>query len=90
MAPKNKDKEKNLIEVEEIALEWEEDVDVAIEEAINKVTRTEKTKRSLKEVIVSITAEQPTTTTPTLVTAKTTPTKSLISSRKASNKRKAA
>lgn len=42
MAPKNKGKENILIEVEETALEWKEDVDVAIEKAISRVTRTEK------------------------------------------------
>lgn len=90
MASKSKGKEKTLIEEEEIALEWEEDVDVAIDEAIYKVTGTKKAKRSLREVIASITTEQPATTTPTPATTKITPTKYPASTPKASNKRKRA
>lgn len=54
-----------MIEEEIIESEWEEDVDVAIEKAIRRATRTGEVKRSLREIIASITAEQSTTRTPT-------------------------
>lgn len=77
-----------MIEEEETESEWEEDVDAVIEEAINKITRIEKAKRNLREVIASITAEQPATTTPTPAIVKTIPSKSFVSTPRASNKRK--
>ena len=89
VTPKSKGKKKILIEEEETELKWEEDIDAAIEEAINKATRLEEAKRSLREIITSITAEQPATTS-TLAAARTTPIKSHASIPMASSKRKKA
>ena len=78
VTPKSKGKKKILIEEEETELKWEEDIDAAIEEAINKATRLEEAKRSLREIIANITVEQPTTTTLTPTIGKETPTKSQL------------
>lgn len=78
MTPKSKGKEKILIN-EEMDSEWEEDVDAAIEEVINRATRTAEAKRSLREIIASITAKQLATTIPPPAIAKKTPSKSLVS-----------
>ena len=56
MTPKSKGKEKILIN-EVMDSEWEENIDAAIEEVINRATRTAKAKRSLREIIASITAK---------------------------------
>lgn len=63
------------------------DVDVAIKEAINRATRTEKAKKSLREIIANIIAEQPTTTTLTPAAGKETPTKSQLPGHPAKEKR---
>ena len=87
MTLKSKGKEKILIE-EEFEIEKEEVIDAALEEAISRATMTEESKRSLREIIASITTEQSTTTTPTPAAVKKTPTKSPVSIPRASDKRK--
>lgn len=87
MTPQSKGKEKILIE-EESEIEEEEDIDATLEEAISRAINIEKAKRSLREIIASITAKKPATTTSTLVAARTTPTKSPVSTPRASSKRK--
>lgn len=64
------------------------DVDVAIKEAINRATRTEKAKKSLREIIASITIEQLATITTTLAATSTTPIKSPVATPRPSIKRK--
>lgn len=66
----------------------EEVIDVALEEAISRATMIEEAKRSLREIIASITTEQPATTTPTPTAVKKTPTKSPVLIPRASGKRK--
>lgn len=73
---------------EESETEEEEDIDTTLEEAINRATRTEKVKRSLREIIASITAEQLVAIAPSSDAAKKTPTKSSVSTSRACNKRK--
>lgn len=71
MIPKSKVKEKILIE-EELTTKEQEDIEVTITEAINRITRIIKEKKSLQELIDSIT----TTTAPLPASVKKTPTKS--------------
>lgn len=91
MTPQSKGKEKILIDDEETEYKWEKDVNTAIEEAINRATRTEEPKRrSLREIIASITIEQPVTITLTLTTTRITPTTSHVVTPRPSNNRKGA
>lgn len=62
MTPKRKRKEKILID-EDFETEEENDVDVALEEAINRAIRTKEARKSLGELITNITADQPAATT---------------------------
>lgn len=89
MTLKNKGKEKILIN-EESEIEKEEDIDAALEKTINRATRIEKTNKSLKEIIVSITVEQLLATTLSPAAIMKTPTKSPVTPPRASNKRKSA
>lgn len=73
---------------EETKSEWEEDVDAAIEKAITMAARTEKAKRSLRKIIVSITTKQLATTTHPPTTVKKTPTKSHVPTPRVTSKRK--
>lgn len=61
MTPKSKRKEKILID-EESEIEKENNVDVALEEAINKAIRTKEARKSMRELITNITADQPAAT----------------------------
>lgn len=89
MTPQSKGKEKILIDEEETEYKWEKDANIAIEEAINRATRTEEAKRrSLREIIASITIEQPVTITLTPTTTRITPTKSHVATPRPSNNRK--
>ena len=75
VTPKRKGKEKILIEEKSEAKE-QEDVDAVIEEAINRVTRLKKKpKKSMKELIASMTVEKLVTTTLSSVVIKKTPIK---------------
>ena len=87
MTPNRKGKEKILID-EESETKEEEDIDATLEEAIKRAARIKEAKRSLKEIIASITTKQPATTTFSPATTKKTPTKSLVSTLGPSNKRK--
>lgn len=87
MTPNRKGKEKILID-EKSETKEEEDIDATSEEAIKRATRIKEAKRSLKEIIASITTKQPATTTFSPATTKKTPTKSLVSTPGPSNKRK--
>lgn len=44
--------------------DWEDDVDVATEQAISKVVRTEEARSSLRDLIASITPKEPTIAKP--------------------------
>lgn len=79
-----------MIDEEETEYKWEKDVNTAIEEAINRATRIEEAKRSLREIIASITIEQPVTITLTPTTTRITPTKSHVATPRPSNNRKRA
>ena len=63
---------------------------MAIKEAISRATRTEKAKKSLREIIASITIEQLATITTTLAATKITPIKSLVATPRPSIKIKEA
>ena len=61
-----------------------------LKKAISKATRTEKAKRSLRELIASITAEQSEVATHSLVTTKKTPKESHVLTLRTFSKRKRA
>ena len=90
MTPQSKGKEKILIDEEETEYKWGKDVNTTIEEAINRATRTEEANRSLREIIASITIEQPVIITLTPTTTRITPTKSHVATPRPSNNRKGA
>lgn len=68
VTPTSKRKEKLLVE-EESESKQEEDVEVAIEEAICRVVRIEETRNNLRDLIASIVVVEPATTTHTQVVA---------------------
>lgn len=82
-------KEKTLVEKKSES-KWKEDVDAAIEEAINRVTRTEEAKSSQIDLIANIITEEPAAATPVQAATKQTPTKSLITAPRVSSKLKEA
>lgn len=86
---KSKGKEKILIN-EESETEEEEDIDAALEKTISRATRIEEANKSLKGIITSITIEQLLATTLSPAATMKTPTKSPVTTPRASNKRKRA
>ena len=56
---------KKILVKEEPELEWEEDVDAAIEKSISRVARTKEGRRSLRDLIASITVKELAAVTPT-------------------------
>ena len=89
VTPMRKGKKKLFVE-EVSESEWEEDVDTAIEEAISIVARTEEVRSSLRDLITSITTEEPPTVTPAQAATQQILTTSCILTRKVSSKQKGA
>lgn len=63
MTPLCKRKEK-ISKDEKSESDWEEDVDVVIEQAISRVTRIEEARSILRDIFTSITAYEPAATKP--------------------------
>lgn len=65
-------------------------MDASLEEPISRATRIEEEKKSVREIFASIIVEKPATTTPTAAAARIIPTKSSVSTPRASRMRKGA
>lgn len=70
--------------------EWEEDVETAIEEVISKTARTEEARSSLRDLIASITVEEPAVAKHVQVATQQTLTKFPVTAPWVSSKRKGA
>lgn len=82
-------KEKTLVEKKSES-KWKEDVDTAIEEVISRFARTEEARSSQIDLIANIITEEPAAVTSIQVATKQTPTKSLVTAPRVSNKLKEA
>ena len=87
--PSSKEKEK-ILEDEELESYWEEDVDAVIKQTISKVARTEEVRSNMRDLIASITTEEPATTKLAPAVTQQAPTKSPAIAPKISSKRKGA
>lgn len=90
MTPSRKGKEK-ISKDEKSELDWEEDMDAVIEQAISRIIRIEEARSNLRDFITNIIAYEPAAKKKrALVVIQQTPIKSLATSHRVFSKRKGA